>query len=167
MKKIICLILCVVMLATMGMLQASAAITSVSNDTTNAYGTYTLAVGTQSTINGYLTWAYTDSFNFWASVTLGKLSTNSLKRVVCADIYGPEGYTRKFKLVTKKSSNTDVVVDSLSKTTLGTGVNVDTNESYVEKQATYLLTVVCDAQLEALKSSSVGYRAYPSITVAI
>ena len=155
------------MFATMGILQASAAVTSVSNDTTNAYDTYTLSVGTQSTVKGYLTWAYTDSFNFWASVVLGKLSNNSTKRVVCADIYGPDGYTRKFKLVTKKATNTDDIVESLSKTSLGTGVNVDTNESYVEKQATYLLTVICDAQLQALKSSSVGYRAYPSISAAI
>lgn len=167
MKKIIAILLCVTMFTTTGLLQASAAITSVSNDATNSYGTYTLTVGTQSTINGYLTWAYTDGFEFWASVILGKLSSNSTKKVMCADIRSPEGYTRKFKLVTRKATNTDEIVDSLSKTSLGTGVNVDTNESYVEKQATYLLTVICDAQLQALKSSSVGYRAYPSVSQAV
>ncbi len=165
MKKIIAILLCVTIFATMGIFQASAE--EELNYDVNMYGTYDLAVGTQSTVNGYLSWAYTDNVNFLASVVLGKLSTNSSKRVVCADIYGPSGYTRKFKLVTKKSTDTDVIVTSLSKTTLSTGVNVDSNESYVEKQATYLLKVVCDAQLQALTSNSVGYVAYPSITQAI
>lgn len=63
------------------------------------------------------------------------------------------------------ANNTSSVISSLSQTTLGVGVNIDTSNSYIEKQASISSKVVCDSQIQATKSSTVGFVSYPSVTV--
>ena len=156
-SKVLLSLAMVLLLSFLLLLPASAQ-TIVPNNTINESGSYPLS---QATITGLATSALY-GFDFLSVTIAGHIA--AVTKAVYCEVDHPSTYTAYFTFKTTKSTNTDYIFSSLSKTTRGTGNTESATSHYVYKSGICLYYILVSSTLEAYKSNSEWYVSYPSIT---
>ena len=159
MKKCLALFLTVLAFAASMSVTSSAATIVAPNRDVNTYDSaYNITVGTKHYVDGYMSSALSNDFQFGAMTVAGKVSGSS-KKSVNASISSDSSATRNFKVTTKNPSGSTIPALTYSS---GTGTNTG-SDAYVQKIAFTIYYILVDVEVKATLPGKV-YKAYPNIT---
>ena len=126
----------------------------------NTPGTFNVSTSSNYQINGYLSSAQKDNYQFVA-MTIAGSKVGSNNKAVAVSCASPSGFSKYFNVKTKTPSG--IIINSLSYT--GTGVTSG-NTSYADKIALTFFYIRVDADM-TMTSTNRTINAYPYITSSI